>query len=163
MLIRVLTEGLGLGALLVLVCLIGIRNGAVGMVHLYGPEVQERCIRLGLTTREKIRRGSVRFKAVCIPGYILYVLVCVYAVNGTRGFAAGFWQLLGILFVMNLIDRFLIDDFWVGHTRAWTIPGTEDLKPYITAADKRKKWLFGTVGLAAVAAVLAGIMSILIR
>ncbi len=163
MLIRVLTEGLGLGALLVLVCLIGIRNGAVGMVHLYGPEVQERCIRLGLTTREKIRRGSVRFKAVCIPGYILYVLVCVYAVNGARGFAAGFWQLFGILFVMNLIDRFLVDDFWVGHTRAWTIPGTEDLKPYITAADKRKKWLFGTVGLAAVAAVLAGIMSILIR
>ena len=117
MLIRVLTEGLGLGALLVLVCLIGIRNGAVGMVHLYGPEVQERCIRLGLTTREKIRRGSVRFKAVCIPGYILYVLVCVYAVNGTRGFAAGFWQLFGILFVMNLIDRFFVDDFWVGHSR----------------------------------------------
>lgn len=163
MLIRVLAEGMGLGILLVLVCLIGIRNGAVGMVHLYSPEVQERCIRLGLTTREKIRRGSVRFKVLCIPGYVLYVLVCVYAVNGARGFAPGFWQLFGILFVMNLIDRFFVDDFWVGHTRAWTIPGTEDLKPYITAADKRKKWLFGTVGLAAVAAVLAGIMSILIR
>lgn len=37
--------------------------------------------------------------------------------------------------VMNLIDRFLIDGVWVGHTKAWTIPGTEDLKPYITAKD----------------------------
>lgn len=36
---------------------------------------------------------------------------------------------------MNLIDRFLIDGVWVGHTKAWTIPGTEDLKPYITAKD----------------------------
>ncbi len=26
-------------------------------------------------------------------------------------------------------------------------PGTEDLKPYITAKDKQKKWLFGTVGM----------------
>lgn len=35
----VILEGLGLGALLVLVCAFGIRNGAVGMVHLYEPEV----------------------------------------------------------------------------------------------------------------------------
>lgn len=28
---RVLLEGLGLGALLILVCAVGIRNGAVGM------------------------------------------------------------------------------------------------------------------------------------
>ena len=55
---------------------------------------------------------------------------------------------------MNLIDRFLNDGYWVEHTNAWTIPETEDLKPYITAKDKRKKWLFGTVGMAAVLAVL---------
>lgn len=51
------------------------------------------------------------FKAVCVPGYIAYVLVCVYALNGARGFLAGFWQMLVILSVMNLIDRFLVDDF----------------------------------------------------
>ncbi len=49
---------------------------------------------------------------------------------------------------MNLMDRLLVDGYWVGHTNAWTIPGTEDLKPYITAKDKQKKWLFGTVGMA---------------
>ena len=65
-----------------------------------------------------------------------------------------------ILSVMNLIDRFLIDGYWVGHTNAWTIPGTEDLKPYITAKDKQKKWLFGTVGMAVIAMVLAAMMTI---
>ena len=53
MLLQVILEGLGLGALLVLVCAVGIRKGAVGMVHLYSPEVQERCITLGLTTTRK--------------------------------------------------------------------------------------------------------------
>ena len=150
-------------ALLALVCAVGICKGAVGMVHLYSPAVQQRCVKLGLTTHEKIKRNSQLFKAVCIPGYIGYVLVCVYGINGAKGFAAGFWQLLVILSVMNLIDRFLIDGYWVGHTNAWTIPGTEDLKPYITAKDKQKKWLFGTVGMAGIAAVLAVLMTAFIH
>ena len=117
---QVLLEGLGLGVLLVLVCAVGIRKGAV-------------------------------------------VLICVYAVNGARGFLPGFWQLLVILSVMNVIDRFLIDDWWVGHTKAWTIPGTEDLKPYITGKDKARKWLFGTAGMAVISAILAGLMALLVR
>ena len=160
MFLQVILEGLGLGALLVLVCAVGIRKGAIGLVHLYSPEVQERCVTLGLTTHAKIRRNALTFKAVCVPGYIAYVLVCVYAFNGARGFVQGFWQLLAILSVMNLVDRFLIDGYWVGCTNAWTIPGTEDLKPYITAKDKQKKWLFGTVGMAVIAAVLAAMMTV---
>ena len=163
LILKTLLEGLGLGALLVLVCAVGIRRGAVGMVHLYGPEVQKRCVELGLTTRERIRRNALLFKAVCIPGYVAYVLVCAYAVNGARGFAAGFWQMLVILSVMNLVDRFLVDDLWVGHTKAWLIPGTEDLRPYITARDKRKKWLFGTVGMVVIAAALSAIMLLFIH
>jgi len=163
MIIPVILEGLGLGILLMLVCAVGIRNGAVGMVHLYHEDVQARCVELGLTTREAIRRNSLRFKAFCMPGYIAYVLVCVYAVNGARGFVSGFWQLLVILSVMNLIDRFLVDDWWVGHTKAWTIPGTEDLKPYINGHDRLVKWLAGTVGMAIISAALAGIMALLVH
>ena len=163
MIVQVILEGLGLGILLILVCAIGIRKGAVGMVHLYSLEVQDRCVKLGLTTHKKIKRNALIFKAVCVPGYIGYVLVCVYGINGTHGFAAGFWQLLVILSVMNLIDRFLIDGYLVGRTKAWTIPGTEDLKPYITAKDKAKKWLFGTVGMAVISAVLAAIMMLFMK
>ena len=152
---QVLPEGVGLAVLLVLVCAVGIHKGAVGMVHLYHDDVQARCVELGLTTREKIRKNSLRFKLLCVPGYLAYILIFVYAVNGARGFLAGFWQMLVILSVMNLVDRLFVDGWWVGHTTAWTIPGTEDLKPYITG---NVKWLFGTVGMAVMAAVLSGIM-----
>ena len=56
MILQVILEGIGLGVLLILVCAIGTRKGAVGMVHLYSPEVQGRCVKLGLTTHKKIKR-----------------------------------------------------------------------------------------------------------
>ena len=161
--LKVIIEGLGLGAFLYIVCAVGIRNGAVGMVHLYSDLVQKRAVELGLTTSEKIRKRSILFKAVCIPGYLIYVLVCVYAVNGARGFLEGFWQMLVILSIMNLIDRLLIDGYWVGCMSAWDIPGTEDLKPYITDVDKKQKWIIGTAGMAVISAVLAGIMSMVFK
>ena len=163
MLLTTIIEGIGLGALLVLVCAVGIRKGAVGLLHLYEPDVQERCVSMGLTTKERIKHNQMLFKVVCMPIYIVYILVCVYVINGARGFAAGFWQMLVMLFVLNLIDRFFIDEYWVGHTKAWTIPGTEDLKPYIPMEAKRRKWLFGTVGMAVIAAVLAGIMALIVK
>ena len=62
MLLQVILEGLGLGALLVLVCAVGICKGAVGMVHLYSPAVQQRCVKLGLTsTREHIQAQLLYF------------------------------------------------------------------------------------------------------
>ena len=100
---------------------------------------------------------------ISLPIYIAYVLICVYAINGAKGFIEGFWQLLVIFSIMNLIDRFFIDEFWVGHTKAWTIPGTEDLKPYITKQDKIRKWSFGTIGIVIIAALLSAIMMIFVH
>lgn len=155
MIAQVLLEGMILGILLMGICVVGIRKGAVGMLHLYHQDVKDRCVELGLTTHEKISKNSKMFKIICIPGHILYILVCVYAINGAEDFLSGFWQMFVILSVMNVIDRFLVDDWWVGHTKAWIIPGTEDLRPYITSEDKRKKWIAGTVGMAVISAVLA--------
>lgn len=160
---KLILEGLGLGFLLYLICAMGVRNGAIGMVHLYDRKVQERVVELGLTTAEQIRKRSVLFRSLCLPGYLIYVLICVYMINGTRGFFEGFWQGFVILFLMNLIDRFLIDEYWVGHTKDWIIPGTEDLRPYITAKDKKKKWIMGTVGMALLAALLSGIMALILK
>ena len=161
--LKLVLEGLGLGFLLYLICAIGIRNGAVGMVHLYDQKVQERVVQLGLSTADEIRKRSVLFRSLCIPGYLIYVLICVYVINGARGFFEGFWQGFVILFIMNLIDRFLIDEYWVGHTKAWIIPGTEDLRPYIAAKDKKKKWIMGTAGMALLAAILSGVMALILK
>ena len=80
MLLQVILEGLGLGALLVLVCAIGIRKGAVGMVHFYSDKVQQRCIELRLTTKERIRRKAIVLKN-CLPAdlYSVCVAMRVYA------------------------------------------------------------------------------------
>lgn len=158
----IVIEGLLLGALLVGFCALGIRRGAVNMVFLYHGDVQERCIQNGLITRERIKRNRGLFKGLGIPVYFAFVLVSVYVVNGARGFLPGFWQSFAILSIVNLIDRLGIDAWWVGHTKAWVIPGTEDLRPYIDRKDKRGKWLIGTVGFAILSAALSGIMALIL-
>lgn len=163
MIVQVLVEGLILGILLIGICAFGIQNGAVGMVHLYHQNVKDRCVELGLTTHEKISKNSKTFKAVCVPGYVIYILICVYGINGARDFLTGFWQMFVILSVMNVMDRLLVDGWWVGHTKAWIIPGTEELRPYITRQDKCKKWIIGTVGMAVISAILAGIAALVMR
>ena len=90
MILRVIVEGLGLGLILMLVCALGIRKGAVGMAHLYNDDVQKRAVELGLTTFPKIKRNGMVIKLICVPIYLIYVIVCVYVINGTRGFLAGF-------------------------------------------------------------------------
>ena len=90
--VKLLIEGLGLGFLLYIICAIGIRNGAVGMVHLYDQKVQDRVVSLGLTTGKAIRKRSVLFRCLCLPGYLIYVLICVCLINGARGFWPVFWQ-----------------------------------------------------------------------
>ena len=97
--LKLILEGLGLGFLLYLICAIGIRNGAVGMVHLYDQKVQERVVQLGLTTAEEVRKRSVLFRSLCLPGYLIYVLICVYVINGAIGSS------LGSTFVGQLIQR----------------------------------------------------------
>ena len=163
MIIKIIIEGLILGALLAAFCAIGIRNGAVNMVFLYHQDVQDRCVDNGLITKDKIKRNQAVFKSLGIPLYFVYVLVAAYAVNGARGFWPGFWQMFAILSIVNLIDRLLIDEYWVGHTKAWEIPGTEDMKPYINKKDKLGKWLMGTVGFAILSVILSGIMTVVVK
>lgn len=163
MILKIIIEGLILGGLLMLYCAVGIRNGAANMVFLYHRDVQQRSVRNGLISEEKIKHNQMLFKSLGISSYLIYILVCVYGVNGARGFWPGFWQIFAILSIVNLIDRLLIDEYWVGHTKAWDIPGTEDLKPYINRNDKLGKWLVGTVGFAILSAVLSGIMALVLR
>ncbi len=163
MVIRIIAEGILLGIVLILYCAFGIRNGAVNMVFLYHQDVQDRCVETGLITRERIERNRRIFKGLGIPVYFNFVLVSVYAVNGARGFLQGFLQMFGILSVVNLIDRLIIDGYWVGHTKYWEIPGTEDLKPYIGAKDKAGKWISGTLGFALLSVILSGIMTFLLK
>ncbi|MBQ9301991.1 hypothetical protein [Butyrivibrio sp.] len=155
---KVIIEGIGACFIILLVCVIGIANGAVGLVHMYEKDVRDRAIELELTTEKKIKRNAVLFKLVGMLSLLVYVLVSVYAVNGVRNFLDVFWQISVIMLMEGIFDRLFIDWYWVGKTKAWDIPGTEDLKPYIHGKSLVLKWIVTLVGYPLIAAMLSGIM-----
>ncbi len=84
----------------------------------------------------------------------------VYFYNGVSGFLDGFIQLAGIYLIAGLFDRIFIDWWWVGHTRAWIIPGTEEFMPYIHGKTLAGKWIGTLIGFPIVAAILAWVMQL---
>ncbi len=159
----ILLEGLVMSFWLLLICVIGIADGAVGMVFFYENDVMKRVVELGLITEEKIKkRAAVSGAALWLP-VLFAVPAMVYGINGAKGFMQGFLQMLAVYMIMNLFDRLFIDLYWVGHTKAWIIPGTDDLMPYIPVKVHVKKWVGTLVGFTLCAAAIAGIMTLIIK
>lgn len=150
-------EGLAMSFWLLLVCVVGIANGPIGLVFFYEKDVKDRVIQLGLTTPEKIKKSAILISLVLFLPVLIFVPVLVYFVNGARGFWDGFTQMTVIYLIMNLFDRLFIDWYWVGHTNAWDIKGTEDLKPYISKKTLLKKWLGTIIVFPALSAFIASL------
>ena len=158
-----IVEGIAMCFVLLLICVIGIANGPVGLVVFYEQDVKDRVVELCLTTKEKIRKTSIITMTALFVPMIVLVPLMVYGINGAAGFWDGFWQMLVILMITGFFDRLFIDWWWVGHTKAWIIPGTEDLMPYIYRKTLIGKWVGTLVGFPILAAALAGIMQIVMR
>lgn len=158
----VILEGIVMCFVLLITCVVAISNGAVGGVALYEADVQKRVVELGLTTEKKIKRSFVLLAlAMFIPLFTL-VPFMVYFINGATDFQSGFWQMSAIMWIMGIFDRLFIDFYWVGKTKAWIIPGTEDLKPYIPVKAMIAKWMFTLLGMPLISALMAGVMSLLV-
>ena len=143
-----------------LVCVVGIANGPVGGVYFYEKEVQDRVVELGLTTKEKIKKDYVIAGACLFIPLLVLVPTMVYFVNGARGFRDSFVQILIILLIDGFFDRIFIDWFWVGKTKAWIIPGTEDLMSYVPKKTMIRKWIGTIIAFPILAVILAGILSL---
>lgn len=139
-------------------CVVAIANGVEQTAFLYEKDVQDRVVRLGLVTRERLDRNRRLFKLTTMTVMVAFVLWAVYGINEARGFWQPFWQIWVLAMAEGLFDRFFIDWYWVGCTKAWTIPGTEDLKPYIPRKTLVLKWAVTIVGNPLIAAALSGIM-----
>lgn len=114
-------EGVGLGVLLILYCLIGIKDGAVGMVHLYDKTVRQRCIELGLTTEEKIKKRAIVNKDDRYT-YVRYICACVCVRRQLRS-----WIFARIFTTVNYfvgvqLDRQIFDRRTVG----WSYKGVDN-------------------------------------
>lgn len=153
----VLIEGIVLCFVLLLVCVINIQNGPVGGVQYYETPVQDRVVELGLITKEQIQRNRKWSGAVLMAALILLAPYMVFKVNGAVTFKEGFIQLVVMYMVCGIFDRIFIDWYWVGHTKAWVIPGTEDLMPYIHQGTWIKKIVLTIVLYPVLAALLSWI------
>ncbi len=152
-------ESLVMCFILLIICVIGIANGPVGLVNFYEKDVQERVVELGLTTKKRIKRNSLICSAAMFIPIIFLVPAMVYFINGARDFWDIFWQISIILWIMGLFDRVFIDWYWVGHTKAWFISGTEDLMPYIPAKTVIFKWTGTIVTYPIFAAVISAVIT----
>jgi len=155
----ILMEGIVLCFILLIFCVIGIANGPEKFTVFYEKDVQDKAIKLGYTSKKEIRRQTIiSIIVLYLPCFTLVPLMVCY-VNGAKEFSEIFIQSLLILYIMGLFDRFFIDWYWVEHTKAWDIPNTEELKPYIPKKMKILKWFGTIVGFLIIALIIAFVMS----
>ena len=153
-----LLEGIAMCFWLLLICVVLIKDGAVGGVVFYEEDVKQRVVELGLITEEEIRKRSLVSSFALFVPVLFLVPWLVYHVNGASGFPDAFRQMTMIYLIVNLFDRIFIDWYWVGRTKAWIIPGTEDLMPYIPRKALIRKWLGTCIGFPLLAVIIAGIV-----
>ena len=148
-------------ALFTMMVKLAVGSSALNGLYFYPMPVQEKVYALGLTVRETVARKRKRFM---IPFFLVMLSALVLIIglwNGVRRFWPAYWQALLFLEVMNWYDGIVIDRLWVGHSRFWIIPGTEEIPFVQTWPQVMKKrgiltliWIVG-------AAVVAGIVVLL--
>lgn len=155
----ILMEGIVMCFILLLFCVIGIANGPEKFTVFYEKDVQEKAIEQGFTTKKDIKKQTIISIIVLYLPCLVLVPYMVCYINGATEFKDIFIQSLLIMYIMGLFDRFFVDMYWVEHTKAWYIPNTENLKPYIPLKMKIIKWSGTIVGFAIIAFFIAFIMS----
>ena len=156
-------EGIVVCFILLIVCVVGLNDGPEKFAVFYEDDVKERVVELGYTTEKDLKRSfTISGIALFVPMLIL-VPVMVYYINGASDFWSAFWQMTAIFMIGNVFDRLFIDEFWVGHTKAWFILGTEDLMPYIPVRVKIKKWVGNLIMFPLFSAIIAGIVAFFMR
>jgi hypothetical protein len=109
---------------------LAVGNNALNALYFYPKPVQERVYELGLTDRKTVAKKRKRFMIPFFLVMLAALLLIIGLWNSVRDFWPAYGQALLFLEVMNWYDGFVIDRLWVGHSRLWIIPGTEDI-PFV--------------------------------
>lgn len=153
---------------LILYCLLftgmvafAVRGGAIDGLYFYPKPVQERALEIGLSDRDTVRKKQKRFMTLFYIVMLLAIVLIIGIWNKVSDFKTAYVQALLFLEVMNWYDGIVIDKIWVGYSKFWILPGTEDLPFVQTWKQVLKKrgilsliWVFGA---AVVALLIVGI------
>ena len=145
-------------ALFTLMVKLGVGSNALNGLYFYPKPVQERVYQLGLTDRETVARKRKRFMAAFFLVMLAALLLIIGLWNGIRSFWPAYLQALLFLEAMNWYDGIVIDRLWVGHSRFWIIPGTEDIPFVQNWRQVLKKRGILTLIWVAGAAIVAGVV-----
>lgn len=107
-----------------------VRGGAVNGLFFYPKPVQERAFAIGLADRESIAKKRKRFMLLFYIVMLGALLLIIGFWNRVHDFKTAYLQSLLFLEGMNWYDGIVIDKIWVGHSKFWILPGTEDL-PFV--------------------------------
>ena len=144
-------------ALFTLMVKIGVGNNALNGLYFYPKSVQEKVYELGLTDRETVAKKRKRFMTAFFAVMAVALILIIRTWNGVHSFWSAYLQALLFLEVMNWYDGIVIDRLWVGHSRFWVIPGTEEI-PFVQTWPQvlKKRSILSAIWLAG-AAVVAGV------
>lgn len=140
---------------------LAVRGGAVNALYFYPKPVQERAYAIGLADRTVITKRKKRFMTLFYLVMLGALLLIIGVWNGVREFKTAYLQVLLFLEVMNWFDGVVIDKLWVGHSKFWVLPGTEDIPFVQTWGQVLKKRGILTL-IWAVGAVIVGLLVVLI-
>lgn len=138
-----------------------VRGDAINGLYFYPKPVQDKAIEIGLTDRETMNRKRKSFMILFYIVMLAALLLIIGLLNGVHDFKTAYLQALLFLEVMNWFDGIVIDRLWVGHSKFWILPGTEELPFVQTWPQVLKKrgiltliWIIG-------AAIVAGLVVLL--
>lgn len=137
---------------------IGVGNHALNGLFFYPRPVQEKAYALGLTDRKTVSCRRKRFMIAFFAVMAIALILIIRVWNDIHGFGTAYLQSLLFLEVMNWYDGIVIDRLWVGHSRFWVIPGTEDI-PFVQTWPQvlEKRGLLTLIWIVG-AAVVAGLV-----
>lgn len=140
---------------------LAVRGGAVNGLYFYPKPVQERAYAIGLADRKTTAKRKKRFMALFYLVMLGALLLIIGIWNGVREFQTAYLQALLFLEVMNWFDGVVIDRLWVGHSKFWILPDTEDIPFVQTWGQVLKKRGILTL-IWAVGAAVVGLLVIII-
>lgn len=143
----------------------GVGNNALNGLYFYPKAVQEKVYELGLTDRQTVQQKKKVFMTAFFIVMLAVLLLIIGLWNSVVDFPDAYLQALLFLEVMNWYDDIVIDRLWVGHSKFWIIPGTEEIPFVQTWKQVLKKrgilkliWIAGAAIVAALDVLIFGII-----
>ena len=148
-------------ALFTLMVKIAVGNNALNGLYFYPKPIQEKAYELGLTDRETVAKKRKLFMTAFFAVMATALISIIRVWNGIQSFWTAYLHALIFLEVMNWYDGIVIDRLWVGHSRFWVIPGTEEI-PFVQTWPQisKKRGILTLIWLAG-AVIIAGIVVLL--